>query len=211
MGLDQNDPQVRRRMRLKLEFLLEDLTVAKPPNEEVLDAYLQQHPDRFRVEPTLSFRQVYLNRERRPDLDTDAERILGELRAGAAPESFGDRTMLPDEQTGVTRSEVARTFGKTFAEQVNVLEPGVWRGPLYSGLGAHLVLVTGRADGRLLELAEVRAAVEREYLAQHRAELKDMAYQRLREGYDVVIEPAEAGVSPSGAAAAVAGEGGSEK
>ena len=137
MGLDQDDPQVRRRMRLKLEFLLEDLTAAEPPNDEVLDAYLQQHPDRFRVEPTLTFRQVYLDPDRRPELENDAERILGELRAGAAPGILGDRTMLPDEQAGVSQSEIARTFGKTFAEKVTALEPGAWSGPLYSGLGAH--------------------------------------------------------------------------
>jgi hypothetical protein len=204
MGLDQDDPQVRRRMRLKLEFLLEDLTAAEPPGDEVLDAYLQQHPDRFRIEPTLTVRQVYLNPDRRPDLEGDAERILAELRAGVAPDAFGDRSMLPDEQTAVSATEVARAFGKTFAQEVMALEPGTWSGPLYSGLGAHLVLVTDRRAGRLPALAEVRAEVEREYLAQRRQQLKDLAYRKLREGYEVIIEPATAPVNPTGAVAAVA-------
>ena len=207
MGLDQDDPQVRRRMRLKLEFLLEDLTAAEPPDDEVLSAYLQQHPDRFRIEPRLTFRQVYLNPDRRPDLDVDAERILAELRAGVAPDTFGDRSMLPDEQTAVSATEIARAFGKTFAQEVVALEPGAWSGPLYSGLGAHLVLVSGRTEARLPALAEVRAEVEREYLAQRRQQLKDLAYSKLREGYEVIIEPATAPVdpvNPAGAVAAVA-------
>jgi hypothetical protein len=204
MGLDQNDPQVRRRMRLKLEFLLEDLTAAEPPDDEVLSAYLQQHPDRFRIEPTLTVRQVYLNPDRRPDLEGDAERILADLRAGAAPDTFGDRSMLPAEQTAVSTSEIARTFGKTFAQEVVALEPGAWSGPLYSGLGAHLVLVTDRRAGRLPALAEVRAEVEREYLAQRRQQLKDLAYRKLREGYEVIIEPATAPVEPVNPAGAVA-------
>jgi hypothetical protein len=207
MGLDQDDPQVRRRMRLKLEFLLEDLSLAESPSDEVLNAYLQQHHDRFRIEPRLSFRQVYLSPDRRPALEADAERLLAGLRAGVAADRLGDPSMLPQEQTDVSKSEVTRTFGKTFAEQVTALEPGVWSGPLYSGLGAHLVLVTGRADGRLPELAEVRAEVEREYLAQRRAELKDAAYERLREGYEVLIEPSEARVDASGAVALFAEEG----
>jgi hypothetical protein len=206
MGLDRNDPQVRRRMRLKLEFLLEDLTLAEPPDDEVLNDYLQQNPERFRIEPTLTFSQVYLSPDRRPDLEADAERLLADLRAGVAADRLGDPTMLPAEQTGVSKSEVTRTFGKTFAEQVTALEPGAWSGPLYSGLGAHLVLVTGRADGRLPELAEVRDLVAREYLADRRAELKDAAYQRLREGYEVLIEPSEARVNASGAVASVAEE-----
>ena len=204
MGLDQDDPQVRRRMRLKLEFLLEDLTAAEPPDDEVLSAHLQQHPDRFRIEPTLTVRQVYLNPDRRPDLEGDAERILADLRAGAAPDTFGDRSMLPAEQTAVSTSEIARTFGKTFAQEVVALEPGAWSGPLYSGLGAHLVLVTDRRAGRLPALAEVRAEVEREYLAQRRQQLKDLAYRKLREGYEVIIEPATAPVEPVNPAGAVA-------
>ena len=204
MALDQNDPQVRRRMRLKLEFLLEDLTAAEPPGDEVLSAYLQQHPERFRIEPRLSFRQVYLTLARRQDLAADVRQILADLRAGVSPETLGDRTMLPYEETAASQSGIARTFGETFAQEAIALEPGAWTGPLYSGLGAHLVLVTERREGRLPGLAEVRAEVEREYLAQRRQQLKDLAYRKLREGYEVIVEPAKAPVDPAGAVAAVA-------
>lgn len=204
MGLDRNDPQVRRRMRLKLEFLLEDLTAEEPPGDEVLSAYLEQHPERFRIEPQVSFRQVYLNVDRRLDPAADAERMLAELRAGVAAETLGDPTMLPDEQTAVSGGEIARTFGEEFAQDVMSLEPGAWSGPLYSGLGAHLVLVTERREGRLPELAEVRAEVEREYLAQRRRELKDLAYLKLREGYEVIVVPAKAQAGTTGAVAAAA-------
>ena len=204
MGLDQNDPQVRRRMRLKLEFILEDLTAAEPPGDGVLRAFLQQHPEKFRVEPRLSFRQVYLNPDKRRDLAADAEKILADLRAGVAPDTIGDPTLLPDEQTSVSQSGIARTFGETFAQELVALQPDAWAGPLYSGLGAHLVLVTERRDERLPELAEVRGEVEREYLAQRRQELKDAAYRKLREGYEVIVETATAPVDPAGAVATVA-------
>jgi len=190
MGLDRNDPQVRQRMRLKLEFLLEDLTAEAPPADETLLAYLEKHPERFRVEPRFSFRQVYLNPDRREALAADSERLLAELLAGAEPDSAGDPTLLPLEQRNVSPSEIARTFGETFAAKVAALEPGRWRGPIYSGLGAHLVLVTERREGRLPGLEEVRSEVERDYSAQRRQELKDLAYQKLRERYQVVIEPA---------------------
>ena len=189
MGLDQNDPLIRRRMRQKLEFILEDLT-AEEPGDEVLIAFLQQHPDRFQVEPRASFRQLYLNPDRRRDLEGDAEKMLQRLRAGAAPESVGDPTLVQYEFTLATQSEIARSFGEAFAQEVVELAPGAWTGPIHSGLGAHVVLVTERREGRLPELAEVRSQVGREYLAQRRQELKDMAYQKLREGYEVIIEPA---------------------
>jgi len=202
MGLDRNDPQVRRRMRLKLEFLLEDLTADEPPGDEVLRAYLQQHPEKFRIEPQVSFHQVYLSLDRRQDVTADAERLLVDLRAGAAPETLGDPTMLANDYPAMFQREIARTFGETFAQEVVAVEPGAWTGPVYSGLGAHLVLVSGRREGHLPELAEVRAEVEREYLAQHRQELKNLAYQKLREGYEVIVEPPESQGDASGAVAA---------
>ena len=204
MGLDRNDPQVRRRMRLKLEFLLEDLTAEAPPGDEVLRAYLQQHPDRFRIEPQLSFQQVYLNLHRPQEPAADVERMLADLRAGAAPETLGDPTMLANDYPAMFQREIARTFGEAFAQEVVALEPGAWTGPLYSGLGAHLVRVTERREGHLPDLAKVRAAVEREYLAQRRRELKDLAYRKLRDGYEVIIEPATSPVDAAGAAAAKA-------
>jgi hypothetical protein len=192
MGLDRNDPSVRRQMRLKLEFLLEDLSIVAEPSDDVLTAYLQEHPDRFREETRVSFRQVYLNPAKRQDLEADAKRLLDRLKQGAAPESVGDATLVQEGFRLVTQSDIARQFGEDFARQVTALAPGVWTGPLYSGLGGHLVKVTEHQEGRLPELAEVRSQVEREYMAQRRQKMKDIAYRRLREKYEVVVQPQSA-------------------
>ena len=85
-------------------------------------------------------------------------------------------------------SEIARTFGGEFADELSRMPPGGWVGPVYSGLGVHVVRVTDREEGRLPELAEVRPIVEREWLAKRRQELKDLSYERLREGYEVIVE-----------------------
>jgi hypothetical protein len=128
--------------------------------------------------------------------------MLADLRAKASPESLGDATMLPYEHIAAAPSGIARTFGETVAQALVALEPGAWSGPLASGLGAHLVLITERRAGRFPELEDVRAEVQREYLTQRRQELKDAAYRKLREGYDVVVEPPEPQVEAPGQAAA---------
>jgi hypothetical protein len=187
MGLDRNDPQVRMRMRMKLEFLLEDLTAEEAPDDEVLTAYLREHANKFSEETRVSFRQVFLNPSKHPDFEVDAKRTLEQLLAGAAPESVGDQTLLPYEYRLATQDVIARSFGEVFADDVATKAPGDWTGPIYSRLGIHLVKVSERVDGRLPELLEVRAQVERDYQAERRQELKDKAYTRLLEGYDVVI------------------------
>lgn len=188
MGLDQNDPLIRRRMRQKLEFILEDLTAVEA-GEESLITYLKQHPDKFRVEPRVSFSQLYLNPDKHQNFEADTKDILENLNKGKDPESLGDPTMLQYQYKLVTQSEIARWFGEEFSMEVVGLKPGVWKGPLFSRIGFHLVWIEDKVAGRLPELEEVRDQVEREYLRQRQQELKDMAYQKLLEGYEVDIAP----------------------
>ncbi|TDJ68590.1 MAG: peptidyl-prolyl cis-trans isomerase [Proteobacteria bacterium] len=197
MGLDQNDPLVRRRMRMKLEFILEDLS-SQEVTDEVLTTFLQQHPNKFRSEAQVSFQQVYLNPDKREDLATDAKKLLASLNGGAESESVGDPTLVPYEFSLATQSEIARSFGERFAQDVVKLIPGDWTGPVYSPYGGHLLKVSERVEARQPELAEIRAVVEREYLVQRRKEQKNLAYQTLREGYQVTIEPVKSAQGAGG-------------
>jgi hypothetical protein len=195
MGLDQNDPLVRRRMRMKLEFILEDLSTQDVTDEE-LTAFLQKHPDKFRSEAQVSFQQVFLNSDKRKDLANDAKKLLISLNDGAAPESMGDPTLVSFDYSLATQSEIARSFGERFAQDTIKLKPGDWTGPIYSAYGGHLLKVSERIEERQPELAEIRALVEREYLVQRRKEQKNLAYQKLREGYQVTIEPIKSAQDP---------------
>ncbi|WP_297696742.1 peptidylprolyl isomerase [uncultured Eudoraea sp.] len=206
LGLDRNDPQVKQRMRLKLEFLLEDLTAEEPPGDELLNEFMQQNEERFFIQPQVSFQQLYLNPDKRADFDADAKRILKQLQQGEAVATLGDATMLPYELTQASQYEISRSFGEDFATDVVKLPVGDWSGPIYSKLGVHLVRVSKHTAGYLPELAQVRDQVERDYMAQRRQQLKDMAYEKLREGYEVVVEGAttqkDAGAEFTGGAVA---------
>ena len=67
LGLDQDDMVIRRRLRQKLEFVSEDVLAPPEPTDGQLRAYLTAHPDAFRVEPRFTFRQIFLNGQRRGD------------------------------------------------------------------------------------------------------------------------------------------------
>jgi len=188
MGLDQDDAVLRQRMRMKLEFLLEDLSDLSAPGDEQLIQFMQRHPQKFREEPRLSFNQVFLNPDKHQDLAADAMRLLTRLNNGAPPETEGDWTQLGQEYQLATQHEITRVFGDSFAQQIVVLQPGEWIGPLYSTYGGHLVRVSAKQEERFPVLAEIRIQVEREYLAERRQELKDITYRKLREGYEIIIE-----------------------
>jgi hypothetical protein len=189
MGLDRDDTIVRRRMRQKLEFITED-AAALTATEEDLQGYLRQHPEAFRTEARLSFRQLYVSPDRAGRDAADEARALLTRLAGAGSDVTlrGDSLMVPDSFDLAAQSEVARLFGEAFAARVAELEPGRWAGPVQSGYGWHVVFVRARIDGHVPELALVRDAVQREWLAERRKTVVEATYQKLRERYDVVVE-----------------------
>jgi hypothetical protein len=192
MGLDRDDTVIRQRLRQKFEFLLEDALEVHPPTEEDLLLWLEKNPESFRREPAISFRHVFVNRDRRgQDAEAYARRLLTELipdGAGASIEKLGDALSLPQALPLSPRSEVARLFGEDFASRLLDVEPGKWSGPIESSYGVHLVWVNERVEERLPPLAEVRDAVERDLLTARRKAERDSVYEGLLSKYRVTIE-----------------------
>jgi len=191
LGLDRNDPMVRQRMRQKLEFLLEDLNDKADPSDADLQRFLLENAERFALPPRISFEQVYLNPDRHRDLDAATAALAEALNGGGAADNLGDRIMLEHAFESVTPQEIARLFGEGFAQAVTAFEPGAWTGPVDSGFGRHFVRVLDRQAGHLPKLDAVRDRVAAEWKAQHTREQKEATYRRLREGYEVIIEPGE--------------------
>jgi parvulin-like peptidyl-prolyl isomerase len=197
LGLDRDDAVVRRRLRQKLEFVVEDVSELDEPSAADLEAWLEEHRRDYASPATYHFRQVYVSPERRgpgdPGVDAAAdvaERLLDELRAGAIedPSTAGDATLLPHASAGLDEDEVARVFGEGFARRLSALEPGAWAGPVESAYGLHLVRVDAVAPGSEPELADVRAAVERDWRAARREEALERHHAELLERYRVTIE-----------------------
>jgi hypothetical protein len=207
MGLDRDDTIIRRRLRQKLEFLVEDAASSTPPSDAELQAWLAAHPESFRAEPRLAFRQVYVSPERRgTSAEKDAVALLARLRAkgkDASLDGLGDASMLPAELPLSPVREASRAFGEEFAQELLKIEPGQWTGPVESPYGLHLVLVREHVNGAAPELAEIRPVVEREVLAERRKRELDALYERLLAKYTVTVEKPKA--KPPLAAAAGAG------
>lgn len=192
LGLDRDDPYIRNRLALKLETLLDDLSVEPEPTEEELARFLENHAERFTEPERLSFRQVYVGSDRYPDPAAEARRVLELLQSGEDPDRFGDVSMLTARFDGASPDDVARVFGGDFVDTLAGIEPGVWHGPVRSPFGLHLVRITERLSARLPALEEIRDAVMAEWRDQQRREAREQAYERLRERYEVVVEPATA-------------------
>jgi hypothetical protein len=182
LGLEQNDTVIRRRLRSKMEFLARAAIESAAPSDAVLQAWLDDHPERYAQDRRYSFEQLYLGP------DSDGETILRALRAGGEPGEHGLTIALPQSLDNADRSEILRLFGARFAESLDQLAIGEWQGPVASGFGNHLVRLSARDEGTTPQLADVRQRIENDWRAATAAEREELAYQALRDGYSVQVE-----------------------
>jgi len=179
-----------------MEFIADDVAAQAEPTDAELADYLHAHLDKFRIEPLITFRQVYLNPERRGEnLAQVADQLLAQLnQAGSNVDAAepGDASLLEPAFTAQPASVLARQFGEAFAARLQVLTPGQWQGPVESGYGVHLVYISERTSGGVPELADVRDAVRREWANTRRLEANEKFYQQLLQRYTVTVEGLEA-------------------
>ncbi len=192
LGVDQDDTVIRRRVRQKMEFFVDDIVEAAEPTEAELEAWLRGHTQSYARPARFTFRQLYLNPDRRGDaLRADTERVLAELRStGGAmdPRELGDGSLLEHAYADAGADLVANSFGRTFADQLALLPMGEWSGPVESAFGLHLVFVDAKTEGRLPALAEVREAVARDWSFVQREEASKQFYEEVLARYRVTIE-----------------------
>ena len=192
LGVDQNDTIVRRRVRQKMEFVVDDVIEQAEPTEAELQEWLAQHHASYARPGRYHFRQLYLNPERHgDDLAADAQRILAELRAleeDADPRGLGDPSLLEHAFADVSVQVVVATFGDAFAGGLATLPTGEWSGPLESAFGLHLIRVDARTERELPSLDEVRTAVERDWSYARSEEASKRFYEGVLARYHPVIE-----------------------
>jgi hypothetical protein len=190
-GLDRDDAVIRRRVRQKMEFLVEDMSLAEP-GEEQLATFLASNPERFRAEDHFTFRHLFLSNTRRADtMDSDSKHVASVLTGADATidlTALGDAFLLGEEFRAVSPTKVASMFGESFAQRLSAMEKGRWEGPVSSGFGQHFVFISERISGGMPPLDAVRAAVRREWASARQLEAKQKLYGSLRERYEIVVE-----------------------
>jgi hypothetical protein len=188
IGLDRDDTIVRRRMRQKMDFLLDDLATIEPTDEE-LQQYLSEQPERFRRDARFSFDHFYIS-----DGDFAAAMpVLEQLRAGDVTEGSEavSSGLLPDRIDDSPEMQISALFGSTFTRQLLLLEPGDWTGPIESPYGVHLVRIDRIIERVVPPLDAIRKEVRREWLVERREKSREAMIDALRTKYQITIEEYE--------------------
>lgn len=193
-GLDRNDGVVRQRLARKMEaFAIINAGVPDEPSETDLRAHFDKHIERFATSEQVSFTHVFLDRDSRGDrLYADALAILDRLRASDANAvRLGDVPFTRSSYEGTTKREVSRQLGRNFARQLFELGTGTWQGPIQSGFGLHLVLLTERMPSRNPAFEDVALEIRRSHAESQRREIRSAVFAEMRRRYVVEMPPSE--------------------
>lgn len=181
LGLDVDDPVVRRRLAKKMDFLAAASAETAQPSDDELEAWIKAHPNRFVADSQLSFDQVYF--QQRPKEDVARKRLASDWRDAGEPVS------LPASVDNRTREAVVAQFGREFVDTVLELKPGAnWQGPIQSGLGWHFVRLRQIEQGELPSLEEQRELATADWYRGTAERREQEAYRLLREAYTVKVE-----------------------
>jgi hypothetical protein len=187
LGLDRDDPLIKRRVRQKMEVIAEEQTARESPSDADLAAYVNAHQGAFLLPARVSFEQILVAKG-----PADVERSVAVARAalgrGVDASRLGQASMLPSRVESAASSVVARDFGAAFARQLESVPLGQWSGPIASSVGAHLVRVSARQPAAMPALDTVRQVAAREWENERRASARSASYEKLRGNYTVVVE-----------------------
>ena len=189
MGLEADDPVIKRRIRQKLEVVSEETSQQVAPTDTELNTYLRNNPDKFRLPTTVSFEQVFFSGDASiAEVEKKTTNALAALKTGTPVSGLSEATMLPASLNRTSMDVVARDFGAAFAKQLDALPLDAWQGPIASSFGAHVVRVTERMPATAPPLADVRPMVLREWENERRERNRAEAYRAMASNYRIVID-----------------------
>ena len=186
LGLDQNDAVVRQRMRQKIEFLTDIGAQMLDPTTDELQTYLVANDKKYSQGSRRAIEQIFLGQMPTPD---DIARALQDLNSDPTRNTseYGERSLLPAELGLSLPEAIDSVYGNGFFEQIENFPVGQWSGPVVSAYGVHLVRVLENQAALSPSLADMRAAVLRDWQADKAKELRELDYIARKERFTIQI------------------------
>ena len=180
LGLDVDDPVIRRRLRAKMEFLANAEIQNMEPTEAALQSFYAANKIRYAEKPAFSFDQQFLGED-----EEIAKASI--LAINAAKPVQAQPLSVSASMDEAASDSIAREFGDAFADSLRNLPKGRWSGPVQSGFGWHAVRVRDVIASGTPPLSDIRQRVSNDWRAETQVAREAAAYQALLDGYDIRI------------------------
>lgn len=187
LGLDRNDPLIRRRLYTKLRFLDNQEDAASDPSDAVLQKWMDDHPGKYALATLYVMEQIYLGQNSAMDKQAITAALDGLNQGRLQPDAVGQPIALPAAFNRAESSEIANQFGETFSASLSTITGNGWQGPIPSGFGQHLVKISAKIPGKSPALDDVRQAVTNDWRAAQTTRMEEAAFNKYRSQYDVKV------------------------
>jgi len=181
LGLDKDDPVVRRRVIQKMEFVSTNLEVPAKPDDAILRAYLADNAPRYAGPPRRDFTLVTLLRGPGDTDDARAQAALAKLRQGAEPASIGGRLATGRK---FSPANAIGTYGPEIGAAIAALPVGEWGLVPFEG-GWTLVHLDAQHPGDTPPFEKIRNRVLIDWKASRRGVALRERLDQLRVQYQV--------------------------
>ena len=184
LNMDVGDKVIDRRLRQKVEFLIEDLVTTKEPSDSELTAFYQQNIHRYQSLPILTFTQVHLSIDRsKAELKQKISEQQALISAGNQP--IGELKLLPYQLADKNSAQIDRIFGASFNEQIAKAPLSSWSGPIESAHGVHFVLIQQKTEPTNKAFESVKATVLVDWQYQNLQLAKASFEEQLLQNYSI--------------------------
>ncbi len=182
LGLDRGDTVIRSRLSQKMDFLAEAMAMSVVPEDEDLEAFLDQNSERYATPAKVAFTQIFLGED--PD-EAQIERALAAVHAEQEHSELGSPTLLPASMPLTATRVIDSVFGTGFSNGLATLEEGRWAGPIRSGYGVHLVKVQAVEQSQVPPLPQIHSTVLQDWRRAMSEDLAQAQYEALADNYEI--------------------------
>jgi len=177
--LDKNDPTIRKHLALKMQFIFDDLSIIKKPNDLELNTFLQANSNKFMKNIKISFNQIVFTPKK--DSPKEVENFLNKLKSKNKKDLSTVGKLI-----NVDVKILKKAFGDKFVNKLFKLPTNSWQGPIKSKKSIHLIYIHSK-EVKLPKLSEIKNSVMAEWYKEKQAEKNNIFYKELYKNYIINI------------------------
>ena len=201
IGLDRDDKIVRRRLRQKFLFTIEDMGALEPPSDMELKKWFDANQSRYQLPATISFEQALWSTDHYGTAARDlAAQSLAQTKQQTDWRPRSDSGLFSEHYSRATQTEIRHLFGTEVAQALFGATTSEWFGPVQSVYGQHLFRVTENLPNRRTDFTEIRAHALSDWMASRRAEHRVKSLAKLKQNYQIDVAWSDTILPPSAAA-----------
>ncbi len=190
LTLDVDDNVVDRRLRQKMQFLLEEMAANNEPTDEELTSFYQDNSANYSSPPQYSFKQVLISTDRtKEELSQLLLQQNKRVQQGLTPE--GDNSLLKREVILASQKQIARDFGEILANELESLKLNQWQGPIESVFGLHFVFLQTKKAATIKPFDSVKKSVLHDWQYKNNKSYQEQYEQKLLKRYKVIVKMPE--------------------